>query len=126
MYSSDWIEEHAKTMQPLKDRVILMLKPVDRKTAGGIWIPDSAKSIRVNRATVMAVGKGEWLEIAGRYREPEVQPGNEVLFHDGAGVYLDEKKQWLNIRECDIMAIIEPDANVRMDSKYDVEARDIV
>ncbi|MDO9632636.1 MAG: co-chaperone GroES, partial [Humidesulfovibrio sp.] len=44
-------------LKPLHDRVIIKRLPEEEKTAGGLYIPDSAKE-RPMRGTVVAAGPG--------------------------------------------------------------------
>jgi len=111
-------------MTPLKDRVIIKCDQMEKTTRGGIIIPDTATGIRRDRGTVMAVGKGEWLSIAGRYREPEVKVGDRVLYSHVAGVFIDEEKTMLNIRECDIIAIVDDEVTMTP-NPYNGHARDV-
>ena len=48
-------------IRPLHDRVLLKRKNDEERTAGGLYIPDSAKE-KATQATVVAVGKGRVLE----------------------------------------------------------------
>ena len=112
-------------MKPTKDKVIIKVDLVERKSAGGLYIPDSAKSVVRNRGIVVSVGPGEWLTGAARYRSLEVVPGNVAMFNHLAGTWIDEEKTLLLIRECDIEAILEPDTNVMVENKYDADPRDV-
>ena len=55
-------------LKPLHDRVIIKRLPEEEKTAGGIFIPDSAKE-RPMRGTVVAAGlaAGERIITDGSY-----------------------------------------------------------
>jgi co-chaperonin GroES (HSP10) len=112
-------------MKPIKDKVIVKVNLSERISSGGIHIPGSAKSIVRNRGTVISVGPGEWLTGAGRYRPLDVAPGDTVMVNHLAGVWVDQEKTLLLIRECDIDAILEPDSNIMVDNKYDVDPRDV-
>jgi chaperonin GroES len=93
-------------IRPLHDRVIVQRIEEETKTAGGIYLPDSAKEKPV-RGKVIAVGTGKLLE-NGDVRPLDVKIGNEVLFGKYAGqeVKLNET-DYLVMREEDIMGIIE-------------------
>lgn len=65
-------------VQPLNANVLVRPDPVDKRTAGGIYIPDSAKT-RTQRGTIIAVG-------------PDVQHlqvGQRVLFTFWSAIHLD-------------------------------------
>jgi len=66
------------SIRPLHDRVIIKRMEEERKTAGGIVIPDSATEKPV-RGKVIAVGNGKIME-NGNIRPLEVMPGDVVIF----------------------------------------------
>ena len=70
-------------IRPLHDRVLLKRKNDEERTAGGLYIPDSAKE-KATQATVVAVGKGRVLE-DGSLAAPKVKAGDTVLFGKYAG-----------------------------------------
>ena len=87
-------------IKPLADRVLIEPKEAETKTAGGIYIPDTAKE-KPQQGTVIAVG-------SGKKDEPmEVKVGDQVIYGKYAGteVTLDEKK-YLIVKQSDIMAIL--------------------
>ncbi|MGB9668079.1 MAG: co-chaperone GroES [Thermosulfidibacteraceae bacterium] len=93
-------------LQPLYDRVVV--KPIEeeeKKTKGGIIIPDTAKE-KPQRGKVVAVGQGRLLE-NGQFVTPLVKVGDEVIFgkYSGTEVEIDGEK-YLVMREEDIYAII--------------------
>ena len=91
-------------IRPLHDRVIIE-RIEERKTAGGIVIPDTAGD-KPQRGIVRAVGPGKIYD--GVLRELEIKVGDEILFgkYSGTEVQLDGKNL-LVMREEDIMGIIE-------------------
>src|SRR5438874_13662112 len=95
------------TIRPLHDRVIVRrISEADSKTAGGLFIPDTAKE-KPQEGQVIAVGKGKVLENGTRV-EPDVKDGDRVLFgkYSGSEVKLDGE-ELLIMREDDILGIIE-------------------
>jgi chaperonin GroES len=94
------------TIRPLHDRILVKRKPEQEKTAGGLYIPDSAKE-RPVEAHVVAVGNGKVLE-DGTQRPLAVKAGDTVLFgkYAGSEVKLDGQDH-LILREEDILAIVE-------------------
>lgn len=93
-------------VRPLHDRVIVKRMEEERKTPGGIVIPDSAAEKPI-RGKVMAVGNGKILE-TGQVRPLDVKVDDTVLFgkYSGTEVKVDGE-ELLVMREEDIMAIIE-------------------
>jgi chaperonin GroES len=93
-------------IRPLHDRVIIRRTEEERKTAGGIVIPDSATE-KPEQGQVIAVGKGKILE-NGEVRKLDVKVGDRVLFgkYSGSTVKVDGE-ELLVMREEDITAVIE-------------------
>jgi chaperonin GroES len=93
-------------IRPLHDRVIVKRLEEERKTAGGIVIPDSATEKPI-RGKVLAVGNGKAAD-NGQIRPLEVKIGDTVLFgkYSGTEVKMDGE-ELLVMREDDIMGIIE-------------------
>jgi chaperonin GroES len=93
-------------IRPLHDRVIVERMEEEAKTAGGIYLPDSAKEKPV-RGKVLAIGKGKVLD-NGEVRGLQVKVGDSVLFGKYAGTEVKlNDKDYLVMREEDIMGIIE-------------------
>ena len=93
-------------IRPLHDRVIVRRIEDERKSAGGIVIPDTAAE-KPMQGEVVAVGKGKILE-SGEIRGLDVKKGDKVLFgkYSGTEVKVDGE-DLLVMREDDIMGIIE-------------------
>lgn len=93
-------------IRPLHDRVVIKRMEEERKTAGGIVIPDSATEKPI-RGEVTAVGKGKILE-SGEVRPLDLKVGDKVLFGKYAGTEIKvDGEELLVMREEDIMAVIE-------------------
>ena len=93
-------------IRPLHDRVIVRRVEEERKTAGGIVIPDSATEKPV-RGKVLAVGKGKIME-NGEVRPLDVKVNDIVLFGKYSGNEVKvEGEELLVMREEDIMGIVE-------------------
>jgi chaperonin GroES len=93
-------------IRPLHDRVIVRRLEEERKTAGGIVIPDTAGE-KPDQGEVVAVGNGKILE-DGKLRPLDVKVGNRVLFGKYSGQTVKvEGQELLVMREEDIMGIIE-------------------
>ena len=93
-------------IRPLHDRVIIKRTEEERKSPGGIVIPDSATEKPI-RGKVIAVGKGRILE-NGEVRALDLKAGDMVLFgkYSGTEVKVDGE-DLLVMKEDDIMAVIE-------------------
>ncbi|MEY4377768.1 MAG: hypothetical protein RJB26_2318 [Pseudomonadota bacterium] len=93
-------------IRPLHDRVIVKRVEEEKKSAGGIIIPDAAAEKPV-QGVVKAVGKGKILE-NGEVRPLDLKVGDKVLFgkYSGTEVKVDGEDV-LVMREEDVMAVIE-------------------
>ena len=70
-------------IRPLHDRVVIRRMEEERKSAGGILIPDNAAEKPV-QGEVVSVGNGKQLE-SGEVRPLDVQVGDKVLFGKYSG-----------------------------------------
>jgi len=96
-------------LRPLHDRVVIKRVEEERKTPGGIVIPDSATEKPI-RGQVVAVGKGQMLD-NGSVRPLDVKVGDTVLFGKYSGTEVKvEGEDLLVMRESDIMGVIEGEA----------------
>jgi chaperonin GroES len=93
-------------IRPLHDRVIVKREEEERKTPGGIVIPDSAGE-KPSKGRVIAVGNGKILE-DGKVRPLDVKVGDKVLFgkYSGTEVKVDGDDV-LVMREEDLLAVID-------------------
>ena len=76
------------------------------KTAGGLYIPDTAKE-KPMEAVVVAVGNGK-IQDDGSLRKLEVKAGDKILFskYSGNEIKIDGTDH-LILREDDILAVVE-------------------
>jgi chaperonin GroES len=83
--------------KPLKDRVFVKYSEEAEKTAGGIYIPESAKE-KPQRGIIEAVGS----------EVKEIKVGNVILFdkYSGSKINIDNN-EYLIIKEEDILGIIQ-------------------
>ncbi|MFP4459395.1 MAG: co-chaperone GroES [Candidatus Zixiibacteriota bacterium] len=89
-------------LKPLHDRVLVKPEEVEKKTEGGLYIPDTAKKEKPQRGEVVAVGEGQG------DTPLKVKEGDKVLFSKFAGNDITiEDVEYLIMRENDILAIIE-------------------
>ncbi|WP_367605937.1 co-chaperone GroES [Legionella sp. W05-934-2] len=93
-------------IRPLHDRVVVRRLEEERKTAGGIVIPDSATE-KPMRGQIVAVGVGKYLD-NGDVRALAVKVGDVVLFgkYSGTEVKIDGE-ELVVMKEDDIMGVIE-------------------
>ena len=93
-------------LRPLHDRVIVKREDEERKSPGGIVIPDTAAEKPI-RGKIVAVGKGKILE-NGNVRPLDLKVGDKILFgkYGGTEVKVDGD-ELLVMREEDVMAVIE-------------------
>ena len=91
-------------IRPLQDRIVVKRLEADKKTKGGLIIPDTAKEKPIE-GKVVAVGNGKILK-NGKARPLEVKVGDTVLFgkYTGTEVKLDGEEHLL-IREEDVLAV---------------------
>ena len=93
-------------IRPLHDRIVVKRKAEEERTAGGLYIPESAKE-RPVEAEVVAVGNGKLLE-DGTLRPLGLKAGDKILFGKYAGneIKLNDV-EYLIMREDDVLAVIE-------------------
>jgi chaperonin GroES len=93
-------------LKPLNDRVLVKRLESEEKTAGGLYIPDTAKE-KPSRGVVVAAGPGKRAE-DGKLVAMAVKAGDTVLFSKYAGTEIKlDNEEHLVMREDDILAIIE-------------------
>jgi chaperonin GroES len=99
-----WRSEMA--FRPLHDRVLVRRVDSEDKTAGGIFIPDTAKE-KPQEGEVVATGPGA-RDDTGTVQPLEVQPGDRVLFGKWSGTEVRiDGEDLLIMKESDILGVIE-------------------
>ena len=93
-------------IRPLHDRVLVRRVEDEKKTPGGIVIPDTAAE-KPMQGEVIAVGNGK-LQDNGELRALDVKAGDKILFgkYSGTEVKVDGE-ELIVMREDDIMGVIE-------------------
>ena len=93
-------------LKPLHDRVVVQVLEAERRSAGGIVIPDNAQE-KPQTGRVLAVGAGRTLD-NGTVLGLAVAVGDEVLFgkYSGQTVRVDGEELTV-LKEEDIFAVIE-------------------
>jgi chaperonin GroES len=99
-------EERTMKVRPLYDRILVKRVEEETKTAGGLFIPDTAKE-KPQKGQVVAVGNGK-LQEDGSIRKLDVKEGDKVLFskYSGNEIKMDGVEH-LILREDDVLAILE-------------------
>ncbi len=84
------------TIKPLGDRVLVKIEEADQKTAGGIYIPDTAQE-KTQNGVVLAVGDDE---------EIKVKVDDKIIYDKYAGttVKVNDEEQ-LILKAADILAV---------------------
>lgn len=92
-------------IKPLADRVVVKPLPPEEKTAGGLYIPDTAKE-KPQQGEVIAVGPGKITD-DGKKQNPEVKVGDVVLYGKYSGTEITfDNDDYLIMRESDIFGIV--------------------
>jgi chaperonin GroES len=97
----------ATNIKPLHDRVIIRrIEDTTNQTAGGLYIPDSAKE-KPQEGEVIAAGAGKYKE-NGERQALDVKTGDRILFgkYSGSEIKIDGE-ELLIMREDEILGIIE-------------------
>ena len=97
----------ATTIKPLHDRVIIRrIEDTNNQTAGGLFIPDSAKE-KPQEGEVIAAGDGKYKE-NGERQALDVKTGDRILFgkYSGSEIKIDGE-ELLIMREDEILGIVE-------------------
>ena len=96
----------ATNITPLHDRVIIKrIEDTVNQTAGGLFIPDTAKE-KPQEGEVIAAGEGKYKE-DGTRQPLDVKAGDRVLFgkYSGSEIKLDGD-EFIIMREDEILGII--------------------
>ena len=93
-------------LRPLQDRVLIRRVEPEAKSAGGIFIPDTAQE-KPMEGEVIAVGPGVRDE-TGKVHQLDVKAGDRVLFGKWSGteVKLDGEDLMI-MKETDLMGVID-------------------
>lgn len=95
--------------KPLYDRVVIKRRSAETRTAGGLYIPDTATSKeKPDQGVVAAVGPGNVDLTNGKAMPMSVEVGQKVLFSKYAGTEVEiDGVQYVIVRDFDIMAILD-------------------
>lgn len=96
----------SSNIRPLRDRIVVRRAEDERKSSGGIVIPDTATEKPV-RGKVIAIGRGKVLD-DGKILESELKVGDEVLFGKYAGTEVElNGEKFIVMLESDVMGVIQ-------------------
>ena len=94
-------------IRPLKDRIVVKPIEEDTKSAGGIYLPDTAKE-RPQTGEVISVGPGKYIESKGDRVPPPLKTGDKVIFGKYAGTEVRMDGEEYKILEVkDVLAKME-------------------
>lgn len=92
-------------LKPLHDRVLVRRTESEEKTAGGLYIPESAKE-KPAEGVIVACGEGARKD-SGELIPMAVNEGDNVLFGKWSGTEVTvDGEELLIMKESDIMGII--------------------
>jgi chaperonin GroES len=94
-------------IRPLHDRIVVKrIEDEAEKTAGGLFIPDSAKE-KPQQGEVVAVGAGKRNE-KGERVAMDVKAGDRILFgkYSGSDIKIDGV-EYLIMREDEVLGVLE-------------------
>ncbi|MDZ8053060.1 MAG: co-chaperone GroES [Aulosira sp. ZfuVER01] len=93
------------TVKPLGDRVFVKVSASEEKTAGGLYLPDTAKE-KPQVGEVVALGPGKRNDDGSR-QDPEIKIGDKVLYSKYAGTDIKlGTEEYVLLSEKDILAIV--------------------
>jgi len=93
-------------IRPLNDRILVVRVEEEKKTAGGIIIPDTAKE-KPQEGKVVAAGPGKMGD-DGKRIPMELKKGDRILFSKYAGSEIKvDGVEHIFMREDDILGILE-------------------
>jgi chaperonin GroES len=99
-------------LRPLQDRVVIRRVAAEEKTAGGIFIPDTAQEKPVE-GFVVAAGPGV-RSIDGQIRPLGVEVGDRVLFGKWSGTEIKlDGEELIIIKESDLIGLVEQTASLK-------------
>lgn len=94
-------------IKPLADKVVIEIEDATEQSAGGIYIPDTARE-KPQQGKVVAVGPGSLNDNTGKRNEMSVKVGDRVLFqkYGGSDIKIDGADYKI-LSERDIIGILE-------------------
>jgi chaperonin GroES len=93
-------------VMPLGNHIVVKRMEAERKTAGGIVVPDSAQE-KPQQGRVLSVGDGPKLK-SGKHVGSQVQEGDRVLFSQYSGMEVEvDGERLLIMSEEDLLAVMD-------------------
>lgn len=105
------VKQQPKSLQalvsPLDDRILVRLSEIERRTPGGLFIPDTVTQTLGNlEGQVVAVGRGH-MNKKGHVKPMDVQVGDKVLFAEFAGSKIKiQNEDLIILRESEVMGVV--------------------
>jgi chaperonin GroES len=91
--------------KPLQDRVLVKRITLEKKTKGGIFIPDTAQE-KPLEGIVVAVGPGK--TVNGYKHDMSVKKGDKILFAKYSEVEITlDNQEYLLLKQDDILGLIK-------------------
>lgn len=96
----------SELLTPLDDRILLKLTEMEKKTAGGLYIPETVSDVEGQlRGHVVAVGRGR-MDKKGKIHPLDVKVGDQVVLPEFAGSkVIIQEQEFLFVRESEVLAI---------------------
>jgi len=93
-------------LRPLDDRVVIKPSEAQSKTAGGIFLPDTAKE-KPQIGKIVWVGPGK-VQDDGKRAPMSVKRNDEVIYgkYTGNEIEMDGEK-YVIVRESDLLGVVE-------------------
>ncbi len=92
-------------IRPLNDRVLVIRVEEEKKTSGGIIIPDTAKE-KPQEGKVVSAGPGK-MDDNGKRQPLQVKAGDRILFSKYAGTEIKiDGVEHIFMREDDILGVL--------------------
>jgi chaperonin GroES len=93
-------------LRPLDDRIVVKQSEAQEKTAGGIYLPDTAKE-KPQIGKVVATGPGRLLD-DGKHNKMSVKKNDKVIYtkYMGNDIEIDGEK-YVILKESDVLGIVE-------------------
>jgi chaperonin GroES len=93
-------------LRPLDDRVVIKPSEAQGKTAGGIYLPDTAKE-KPQIGKIVWVGPGK-VQDDGKRAAMSVKKNDEVIYGKYMGNEIEiEGEKYVIVRESDLLGVVE-------------------
>jgi chaperonin GroES len=115
----------ATKVMPLLDRVLIRRRPLEAKTAGGLFLPENTQKPSLD-VEVLAVGPGRMLD-SGDFRPTTVKVGDWALagIEAGTPVTVDGEELFI-LKEEELLAVVRPMEESAAVETVEAESKGIV